>query len=509
MLYFNAAVAQLVEIALRRSEGMLTASGALLVYTGIHTGRSPNDKFLVESLDTKDTVWWENNQKLTEAQFERLHAKMLDYLRGKDLFVFSGYAGANPNYSVPVKVINEYAWQNIFSQHVLIRPQDSARPIPTEPQLTILSAPGFKAKPSIDGTNSESFIIIHLNKQIILIGGTHYAGEIKKSVFTVMNYLLPARGILPLHCSANRNPNGQVSLFFGLSGSGRTSLSVAADHSLIGDDEHGWSHEGIFNIEGGCYAKCIGLNRDNKPQIWNAIKFGTILENVVIDNEARNPNYGSQALTDNTRAAYPINHIRNSIYPGVAGHPKTIIFLTADAFGVLPPIARLTPEQALYYFLSGYTCKLAATGRSVSEPEATFSACFAAPFLPLPPVVYARLLKEKIASHNVQVYLINTGWQGGRYGIGKRIDIHYTRKIVAAATDGKLDKVPYAKDPLFQFQIPLSCPEIPENLLIPDKSWQNTTAYHETAHHLVSLFRANAVKTGIPEKIAAGFGGRW
>lgn len=502
MLYFNTSVAKLVEMALQRREGILTASGALLVYTGRHTGRSPGDKFFVESLDTKDTLWWESNQKISEVQFEKLHARMLDYLRGKDLFIFSGYAGADPNYSVTVKIINEFAWQNIFSQQLLIRPQDTNWPIPAEPQLTVLAAPGFTAVPSQDGTNSESFIIINLSKQIILIGGTHYAGEIKKAIFTVMNYLFPAKNILSMHCSANQKPNGQVSLFFGLSGTGKTSLSADADHNLIGDDEHVWSQEGIFNIEGGCYAKCIGLSPEAEPQIWEAIKFGTVLENVVIDNEARHPNYASQAITENTRAAYPIKHIHHSIYPGTGAHPKTIIFLTADAFGVLPPIAKLTPEQAVYYYLSGYTSKLAGTECGITEPQATFSACFGSPFLPLAPIVYARLLREKISAHNVQVYLVNTGWQGGRYGVGKRIDIHYTRKMIAAATEGKLDKIPYVKDPIFKLDIPLNCPEVPEVLLNPQKVWQDVTAYRETARHLASLFHANAIKAGIPEKLA-------
>lgn len=502
MLYFNTPIAKLVEMALQRKEGMLTATGAFLVYTGNHTGRSPNDKFIVESIDSQDDIWWENNQKISETQFENLHRKMLDYLRGKDLFIFAGYAGADPNYSTSVKVINELAWQNIFIQQLLLRPQDTNWPVPTDHQLTILAAPSFTAEPNLDGTNSESFIIIHLRKKIILIGGTHYAGEIKKSIFSVMNYLLPKQNILSMHCSANQKPDGQVTLFFGLSGTGKTSLSADAYHNLIGDDEHGWSQTGIFNIEGGCYAKCIGLSPKQEPQIWDALKFGTILENVVIDNAERIPNYASQALTENTRAAYPMNHIHNSIYPGLGSHPKTIIFLTADAFGVFPPIAKLTSTQAIYYFLSGYTSKLAGTERGITAPQATFSTCFGAPFLPLAPIVYATLLKEKINTHNVRVFLVNTGWHGGPYGLGKRIDINYTRKLITAAIDGILDDTQYITDSIFNLHIPARCPEIPDCLLMPAESWQDKMAYEETARHLISQFHANALKTGIPKEIA-------
>ncbi|MBP2634425.1 MAG: phosphoenolpyruvate carboxykinase [Firmicutes bacterium] len=501
MRYFNTSIAKLVELALQRKEGMLTNTGAFLVYTGIHTGRSPNDKFIVDSAEIQADIWWKNNQKISESQFEILHTKMLNYLRGKDLFIFSGYAGADPNYSLSVKVINECAWQNIFVQQLLLSPHAISQPVAAEPQLTILAAPGFTAVPNIDGTNSESFILVHLHKKIILIGGTHYAGEIKKSIFSVMNYLLPKQGILPMHCAANQSPDGKTTLFFGLSGTGKTSLSSDAAYQLIGDDEHAWSPEGIFNIEGGCYAKCIGLSSRKEPQIWNALKFGTILENVVIDNADRIPNYASQTLTENTRAAYPMSHIDDSVFPGTGAHPKTIILLTADAFGVLPPIAKLTPEQALYYFLLGYTSKLAGTERGITEPQATFSACFGAPFLPLPPVVYANLLKEKIASHQAQIFLVNTGWQGGCYGIGERIDICATRKMVTAAIAGSLAAVPYVTDPIFNLLIPASCPEIPGNLLIPSESWNDKSAYRETAHYLASLFRSKAIEGDIPNEL--------
>ncbi|MDF2569282.1 MAG: phosphoenolpyruvate carboxykinase [Sporomusa sp.] len=502
MIYFNTSIAKLVEMAVQRGEGMLSDSGALLVYTGKYTGRSPNDKFIVETPDTTQDIWWENNQKISATQFDRLHGKMLDYLRGKDLFVFAGYAGADPKYTLPIKVINEYAWHNIFIQQLLLRPQDTKWPVPTEPYLTILATPGFTASPSIDGINSEAFILVNLSKRIILIGGTHYAGEMKKSIFSVVNYLLPKQDILPMHCSANQSSTGEATLFFGLSGTGKTALSADANRHLIGDDEHAWSQDGIFNIEGGCYAKCISLSRESEPQIWSAIKFGTVLENVIVDNEARTPNYNNQAITENTRAAYPIDHIPNSIYPGVGNHPGSIIFLTADAFGVLPPIAKLTPEQAMYYFLSGYTSKLAGTERGITEPQATFSACFGSPFLPLKPVVYANLLKDKITKHKVRVYLVNTGWQGGSYGIGERINIHYTRRMVAAAVSGGLEAVDYNLDPIFNLNIPSKCPGIPDNLLTPLASWREKADYRQTALKLASMFCANAAKTGIPPEIS-------
>lgn len=501
MIYYNTPIAKLIELAVTRGEGMLTASGALLVYTGKYTGRSPNDKFIVETPDITQEIWWENTKKLSENQFENLHNKMLNYLHDKDLFIFSGYAGADVNYRLPVKIINEYAWQNVFVQQLLIRPEDTSWPVPTEPQLTILAAPGFTANPAADGTNSEAFIIINMDKKLVLIGGTHYAGEIKKCVFSVMNYLLPKQNILSMHCSANQSSQGQVTLFFGLSGTGKTSLSSDPACHLIGDDEHGWSENGIFNIEGGCYAKCINLSQENEPQIWDAIKFGAILENVIIDNNARIPNYSNQAVTENTRAAYPISHIPNSIYPGVGTHPSTVIFLTADAFGVLPPIAKLTPAQAMYYYLLGYTSKLAGTEHGITEPQATFSPCFGAPFLPLKPIVYANLLKEKISTHKVQVFLVNTGWQGGPYGVGKRIDIQVTRQMVTAAIQGKLNTVDYVTDPIFNLHIPVTCPEVPASLLLPEKSWSDKTAYRNMALNLAAMFQANTTAVGINQEI--------
>ena len=503
MIYFNTSIAKLVEMAVQRGEGMLTATGALLVYTGKYTGRSPGDKFIVGTADTDQSIWWETNQIISEQQFDNLHVKMLNYLRGKDLFIFAGYAGADPRYSVPVKVINEYAWQNLFIQQLLIRPQDTYWPVPTVPQLTILAAPGFSAAPSVDGTNSEAFILLNLSKKLILIGGTLYAGEIKKAIFSVLNFLLPKQNILSMHCSANQNRAGETALFFGLSGTGKTSLATDSDRYLIGDDEHAWSQDGIYNMEGGCYAKCINLSCLEEPQIWAAIRFGTILENVVVDNEARHPNYNSAAISENIRAAYPITHIENSIYPGIASHPATIFFLTADAFGVLPPVARLTPEQVMYYFLSGYTSKLAGTEQNISEPQATFSACFASPFLPLRPMVYANLLKAKLVSYKTRVFLVNTGWQGGSYGTGSRISINDTRRIVAAASNGSLDTVEYITDPVFKLHLPTKCPGIADQMLTPSLSWQDKDAYRQTAGKLAALFQQNAVRAEFPQEILA------
>lgn len=501
-IYLNTQVPKLIEMALSRGEGILTASGALSVSTGKYTGRSPNDKFIVDTVEIHDDIWWHNNQQISEQAFSRLYHKMVAYLRNKELFVFNGYAGADPNYTLPVRIINEFAWQNIFVQQLFIRPYDTGWMMTEEPGFTVLAAPGFSAVPAEDGTNSEAFIIINFSEQIILIGGTHYAGEIKKSIFSVMNYRLPKQGILSMHCSANQSVNGDLTLFFGLSGTGKTSLSADSDRFLIGDDEHGWSDSGVFNVEGGCYAKCIRLSRENEPQIWDAIRFGSILENVAIDEETRIAGYDCEEITENTRAAYPIAYIPNSVYPGVGSHPKTIIFLTADAFGVLPPIAKLTANQAMYYFLSGYTSKLAGTERGVTEPQATFSACFGAPFLPLEPLIYANLLKEKIIHHQTRVFLVNTGWQGGSYGIGKRISIHYTRCIVAAAIDGQLDNVNHVIHPIFNLAVPTECPGVPEVLLQPQNTWADQKEYQQSAIRLAHMFQQNSAKFAhIPKEI--------
>ncbi|MDU4960540.1 MAG: phosphoenolpyruvate carboxykinase (ATP) [Sporomusaceae bacterium] len=502
MTVVNAPVAKLVELAISRREGILTETGALRCATGKYTGRSPNDKYVVEQADSAADIWWANNQKMAPEAFDRLYQKVTRYLEDKDLFVFNGYAGADSNYTLPVRIINEFAWQNIFVQQLFIRPHDTGWSGDHEPGFTVLAAPGCVADPAADGTRSEAFIILNLAQRLVLIGGTHYAGEMKKSIFSVMNYLLPKQNILSMHCSANQGGNGETALFFGLSGTGKTTLSADPDRFLIGDDEHGWSESGIFNIEGGCYAKCINLKHENEPQIWDAIKFGSILENVVIDETSRHVDYESDAITENTRVAYPVAYIPGSIYPGTGAHPSTVIFLTADAFGVLPPVSKLTPEQAMYYFLSGYTSKLAGTERGITEPQATFSACFGSPFLPLQPIVYADLLKEKIDRHQTRVFLINTGWQGGAYGIGKRISLQYTRKMVAAAMDGHLDQVDYKLHPVFKLAMPVSCPGVPEAILNPQATWPDAAAYQIAAKKLAAMFHANFAKfTGIPPEV--------
>lgn len=503
MIHVDTPVARLVELAVVREEGILTQSGALRCSTGKYTGRSPNDKYVVEEAGTTKDIWWENNQKMSIATFNRLYEKVICYLKDKDLFVFNGYAGADPDYTMPVRVINEFAWQNIFVQQLFIRSYDTNWPADREPEFTVLAAPGCAADPELDGTRSEAFVIINFAEKLILVGGTHYAGEMKKSIFSVMNYLLPKRGILSMHCSANKGSNDEVALFFGLSGTGKTTLSADPDRFLIGDDEHGWSDAGIFNIEGGCYAKCINLSHEHEPQIWEAIRFGSILENVAINTQSRQVDYESEEITENTRAAYPVSFIPNSIYPGTGSHPSTIIFLTADAFGVLPPIARLTPEQAMYYFLSGYTSKLAGTERGITEPQATFSSCFGSPFLPLHPMVYADLLKEKISEHKTRVFIINTGWQGGAHGVGKRISIQYTRRMVAAAMDGYLDSVQYTNHDVFNLAMPTTCPGVPDAILMPQSSWADKSAYQTSALKLATMFHKNFAKfSGIPSAVA-------
>lgn len=503
-VHVNMKVPRLIEESLRRGEGALSAAGALRVSTGKYTGRSPNDKFIVETPDIRNEIWWDNNLKISETAFQRLLGKTLDYLDDKELFVFEGFAGADRTRSLPVRVINEFAWHNIFVQQLFLRSADTGWPFPETPGFTVICAPGVKADPAGDETNSEAFILVHFSRRIVLIGGTQYAGEMKKSIFSVLNYLLPRQGVLSMHCSANQGTKKDVTLFFGLSGTGKTSLSADPDRFLIGDDEHGWSEGGVFNFEGGCYAKCINLSRENEPQIWDAVRFGSVVENAVMDPETREIDFDSDLITENTRAAYPVHFIPNCIYPGTGAHPSTVIFLTADAFGVLPPIAKLSPDQAMYYFLSGYTSKLAGTERGITEPQATFSACFGSPFLPLHPLAYASLLKDKIARHQTRVFLINTGWQGGSYGTGKRISIQHTRRMVSAAMDGYLDYVDYATHPVFNLEVPLSCPGIPEGVLDPQASWADQSAYRKTAVHLAGMFARNFRKfTGIPAEVGA------
>lgn len=494
-VHHQLSVAELVEKVLQRNEGRLTHTGAVAVTTGKYTGRSPKDKYIVEEPSTKQTIDWGTvNQPMSPETFEKLYDKVLDYLMKQDeLFVFKGFAGADPKYRLPIQVVNEFAWHNLFVHQLFVRP--SAEELAAhEPQFTVICAPNFKADPKVDGTRSEAFIIISFERRTVLIGGTEYAGEMKKSIFSVMNYVLPEQGILPMHCSANVGQEGDVALFFGLSGTGKTTLSTDPNRRLIGDDEHGWSSRGIFNIEGGCYAKCINLSREKEPQIFDAIGFGAVLENVVLDDATRVPNYDDGTLTENTRAAYPLQAIQNIIDPSVAGHPSTIVFLTADAFGVLPPISKLTREQAMYHFLSGYTSKLAGTERGVTEPEATFSTCFGAPFLPRPAVEYAEMLGQKIAEHNVRVFLVNTGWTGGPYGVGSRMKLAYTRAMVQAAVEGELDNIETVQDPIFGLAIPAHVPGVPDDVLQPQNTWADKQAYEQKAKELAQKFRTNFQK---------------
>lgn len=489
-IHRNLSAALLVEEALQRGEGTLTSTGAFRATTGKFTGRSPKDKYLVDDPAIRDQIdWGDINRPMDPGTFDHLFQQVEKYLRERDVFIFDGFAGADSRYRLPIRVINEYAWHNLFARQLFVRPT-AEEVVEHQPQFTVISAPGFQADPKRDGTRSETFIAVSLERRVILIGGTEYAGEMKKSIFSVMNYLLPEQDVLPMHCSANMGDNGDSALFFGLSGTGKTTLSADPERSLIGDDEHGWSDDGIFNIEGGCYAKCIGLSEEKEPQIWNAIRFGAVLENVVVDDN-RHPDYDDGSLTENTRAAYPIEHIPSAKIPGVGGHPSVIIFLTADAFGVLPPIAKLTPEQAMYHFLSGYTSKLAGTERGITEPEATFSTCFGAPFLPRPANVYAEMLGEKIARHKARVYLVNTGWSGGPYGEGKRMKLAYTRSMVRAALDGSLEEASFTPDPTFDIHVPDRCPEVPAEVLVPRNTWADPKAYDIKAKELARRFRDN------------------
>jgi phosphoenolpyruvate carboxykinase (ATP) len=488
-------VPQLVEKILTRDEGALTSTGAISVVTGKYTGRSPQDKFIVLEQSTKDKIeWGTTNQPISESAFTSLYHKVIDYLKEKnEIYVFKGFAGADKKSRLPIQIVNELAWQNLFVHQLFIRPSNDEL-LAHEAGFTVISAPNFKADPAIDGTNSEAFIIISFEQRIVLIGGTEYAGEMKKSIFSVMNYLLPENNIFSMHCSANVGIEGDVALFFGLSGTGKTTLSADSNRRLIGDDEHGWSSNGVFNIEGGCYAKCINLSREKEPQIFDAIRFGTVLENVTLNQESRIPDYDDGTLTENTRAAYPIDAIDNIVQPSVASHPNTIVFLTADAFGVLPPISKLTKEQAMYHFLSGYTSKLAGTERGITSPQATFSTCFGAPFLPLPATRYAEMLGEKILEHNANVFLVNTGWTGGEYGVGNRMKLSYTRAMVQAALEGELNQVETVTDEIFGLNIPLHIAGVPDEVLQPMKTWSDSKAYEKKAKELAAKFRENFKK---------------
>lgn len=489
-VYRNPSVDDLVNMAVERREGVLASNGALTVYTGKYTGRSPDDKFIVRDERTRDTVDWGNvNHPFEPDAFDSLCRRMVEYLNGKELFVFDGYAGADEKARLNLRIITDTAWQCLFARNLFIRPKTNELD-GFKPTFTVASITGFFADPSRDGTRSEVFIILNLTSGITLIGGTSYAGEIKKAVFSAMNYYLPEKGIMPMHCAANMGRDGDVALFFGLSGTGKTSLSADTNRMLIGDDEHGWSDDGVFNFEGGCYAKCINLSREKEPQIWDAIRYGAIMENVVLD-EGGNPDYKDASITENTRVAYPLEYIPNSMVPSKGPHPKVIIFLTADAFGVLPPIARLSKEGAMYHFLSGYTSKLAGTERGVTKPKETFSVCFAAPFMPRPAMVYAKMLGERIERYGTRTYLINTGWIGGPYGVGERISIEYSRAMVKAAITGEIERAGFVHDEIFNLDVPTSCPSVPDSILIPRESWQEKDAYDIAAKRLARLFVEN------------------
>ncbi|MFQ6132506.1 MAG: phosphoenolpyruvate carboxykinase (ATP) [Armatimonadota bacterium] len=493
-VYWTPCTPALYSQVVRRREGMLAHLGPIVVRTGDHTGRSPNDKFIVHEPSTADDIWWgEANRPFDERQFEALYHRLLAYIQGKDLFIQDCNAGQDPDYQIPIRVITQYAWQSLFARNMFVQIHDRKKLEAHEPQFRVLCVPGFHAVPEVDGTNSTAFIVVHFGQKTVLIGGTSYAGEIKKSVFTILNYLLPREQVLSMHCSANQGPSGDVALFFGLSGTGKTSLSADPERALIGDDEHGWSDRGIFNFEGGCYAKVIRLSAEQEPFIYECTRrFGTILENVAIDTETRRIDLDDDALTENTRAAYPISHIPNAIREGIGDHPSNILFLTCDAFGVMPPIARLNTTQAMYHFLSGYTAKVAGTERDMgAEPSAVFSACFGAPFMALPPPVYADMLGSRIRRHKTKCWLVNTGWIGGPYGVGERVPIAHTRAMVRAILTGALDNVPYRQDSVFGFEVPERCPDVPTELLDPRANWPDPAAYDARAADLAQRFNQN------------------
>jgi phosphoenolpyruvate carboxykinase (ATP) len=492
-VHWNPNPAELYEHAVRRGEGIIADQGPFCAVTTPHTGRSPNDKFVVQEAGSADHVWWGKvNQPIAPEHAEQLHADVVRYLNGRELFVRDLFACADPDYRLPVRFVTTNAWHALFVYNMFLRPSMTELAAFT-PGFQVLHAPDFQADPARHGTKTSTFIVVHFAKRTILIGGTRYAGEMKKSIFTILNYLLPRQGVLSMHCSANVGERGDVALFFGLSGTGKTTLSADPSRGLIGDDEHGWSDHGVFNFEGGCYAKVIRLSRDGEPEIFATTRmFGTVLENVVVDPESRVIDLDSADLTENTRASYPIHYIPNHVPGGTAGHPRHIVFLTCDAFGVMPPVAKLTAEQAMYHFLSGYTARVAGTERGVTEPKETFSACFGAPFLPLHPGVYAEMLGKKIAQHGAQCWLVNTGWTGGAYGTGHRMRLSHTRAMVRAALDGQLDGVATVREPLFGLEVPRHVPgSVPSEILVPRNTWADAAAYDATAAKLAALFRKN------------------
>jgi phosphoenolpyruvate carboxykinase (ATP) len=506
--YWNLPPARLVELAVKRGEAVLAAEGPIVAETGQHTGRSPNDKFVVKDPATDGDIWWgEVNRPFEREKFEALLARAQEYLKGKDVFVFDGYAGADPRYRINVRVINDDAWRNLFARNMFIREEDPAVLAAFEPNFTVINVANFQADPERDGTRSSTFILVDLAKRIALIGGTRYAGEIKKSIFSVMNYYLPKQGVLSMHCSANYGATkDDVALFFGLSGTGKTTLSADPHRTLIGDDEHGWSDDGVFNIEGGCYAKVIRLSAEGEPEIYRTTRtFATVLENVDLDPETRRIDLDSDRLTENTRSSYPLTQLDNVDLGGRAGHPRNVVFLTCDAFGVLPPISRLSEEQAMYHFLSGYTAKVAGTERGVTEPKVTFSTCFGSPFLPLHPGVYAEMLGEKLKQHGSRVWLLNTGWTGGPYGVGQRMKLGHTRRMVTAALNGELDNVDTRTDPIFGLAVPTRIEGVPDKVLHPRETWQSPADYDAQAGKLADMFAENFKKyeSGVTEDVKA------
>jgi phosphoenolpyruvate carboxykinase (ATP) len=505
-VYWNLSPARLSEMAVLRGEAKLASEGPLVCLTGSHTGRSPQDRFVVGDAAIDGEIWWgEVNRRFERERYEALWNRVRQYLADRDLFVFDGYAGADPRYRLPVRVVTELAWHNLFARNMFLRESDGSRLAAFEPGMTVVDAALFQADPGRDGTRGSTFILLDLARRMVLIGGTRYAGEIKKSVFSVMNYLLPGQQVLPMHCSANYGATrDDVALFFGLSGTGKTTLSADPGRTLIGDDEHGWSGDGVFNVEGGCYAKVIRLSREGEPEIYETTRrFGTVLENVVCHEESRELDLDADTLTENTRSSYPLTQLESVDLGGCAGHPKHVVFLTCDALGVLPPISRLTPDQAMYHFLSGYTARVAGTESGVVEPKVTFSTCFASPFLPLHPGVYAKMLGERLARHRARVWLINTGWTGGPVGTGKRIKLGFTRRMVHAALAGELDSAATWSDPIFGLAVPERVEGVPDAVLRPRESWTSAADYDEKAAQLADMFAANFEKyeSGVDEAV--------
>ena len=501
-VFYNLSPAKLISDTIHKKQGVLSNTGALMVDTGKFTGRSPKDRYIVKDEVTEQTVWWGNiNQPFEQEDYFRLKNKMLSFLSGRELYVRDAMTGADPRYALNVRIINTNPWQNLFCYNMFIRPT-SEELLNFKPEFTVICAPEFKANPGKDGTTAENFSIINFSDKTILIGGSAYTGEIKKGIFSVLNFLLPQdENVLSMHCSANRGKKDDTAIFFGLSGTGKTTLSADPERSLIGDDEHGWTNEGVFNFEGGCYAKVIDLSEEKEPQIWNAIKFGSLLENTRFFHGTTEVDFSNSDVTENTRVSYPVDFIDQAAKPSIGKKPNNIFFLTCDAYGVLPPISKLTKEQAMYHFISGYTAKVAGTEEGITEPQTVFSACFGAPFMPLHPAKYAEMLGEKMEEQNVNVWLINTGWIGGAYGIGNRISLKYTRTMINAALNGQLDEVKYIEHPIFGLKMPNNCPDIPANILNPRKLWKDKVAYDLQAKKLAEAFRQNFNK--FSEKVSA------